>query len=137
MGTLIGMKCCFSHVFEDPSELHPPTISVIPAHVEAPSAVPLYSRAQSTTIHKYGEIVSRLFEHSPQISHCDFELFLHRSSVLSTGRLTLPAHCLDSDAYSVDSEGSSNWRSARAGRSRQEAREWKCRRIKNPVKGKR
>jgi hypothetical protein len=85
MRALIRVKRCLSQVLEGAFELDPPPISVIPTHVEPSFVVLLYSRPQASTIHEYREIVSRLFEHSPEISCSYLELFLDGSPSVATG----------------------------------------------------
>jgi hypothetical protein len=137
MRSLKGVKRCFSHVFEGAFELDPLPVSVIPTHVEQSLGVLAHAGTLSPAVHKNREIVTRLFEHSPEIARCDLKLFLDCSAVVAVFRLPGPYHGLDSDAHSVDSEGSDNCRPLIVGRDRWEDHEWKFKQIKNRVKAKR
>jgi hypothetical protein len=84
MWALKCVKGCFSQLFEGSFELGPPSVPVIPTHMEPSFVVLVNSRPPASTIHEYRKIVSRLFEHSPEISRSYLELFLDGSPVVAT-----------------------------------------------------
>jgi hypothetical protein len=128
---------CFAHLLESTSELDPPAFSIIPAHMEQPIGILLHTRVESPAVHENREIVSRLFEHSPEISYGDFKLFLHRPTAFAVVQMAHARHSLDSDAHSVDSEDKSNRGLISVGRDSQEDHKWKFKQIRNRVKEKR